>query len=281
MQRPPIWVLATAPSIWTIFGAAYNGGTNGVADNALNFLAGDRVFVVELIAPGPGLSLLVNKNTGATVIRNGTAAAITFDYYEIDSADPDGPGGTPGGALNPANFPTGWNSLSDQNFDAGLAADFNNSGGAVNAGDLATWRGAFGPGAGADADGDGDSDGDDLLIWQRQLGQAPGEGDSWDEAGGSNNLKLSEAFLSKATTLAPGAQVSLGNAFNPAVFGVGFNGNLSFRYGVPGQGTLSVGDVQYVTTGPAVTVPEPTTILGAALALSILLRRGRVRRAAA
>ena len=37
-------------------GSAYNGSTNGVADNTMNILAGDRVFVVELVpyvAPSP------------------------------------------------------------------------------------------------------------------------------------------------------------------------------------------------------------------------------------
>ncbi len=222
-------------------------------------------------------TLIVNKNTGAAAIRNLSANPITIDYYIIESPDPDGPGGTPGGALNAV----GWNSLSDQNISANLAADFNNSSGFVNGADLATWRGAYGPGAGADADGDNDSDGDDLLIWQRQLGQTP-EGNSWDEAAGSNNTRLIELYLndgtSGGTTLAPNEQVSLGNAYNPATFGVA-NGNLTFRFGIRGSSGLVTGNVQYVVVGPAVGVPEPSGLVAAVTALIALQgscrRRGR------
>jgi hypothetical protein len=232
---------------------------------------------------GPDLvplpSLIVNKNTGAVAIKNLGASPITIDYYIIESPDPDGPGGTPGGALSVA----GWNSLSDQNIDANLPADFNNSGGAVDGADLTTWKGAFGPGAGADADGDGDSDGDDFLVWQRQLGQAP-EGNSWDEAAGSSNTRLIELFLndgtSGGTTLAPNQQLSLGNAYNPAIFGAA-NGNLTFRFGIRGGTGLTPGNVQYVTVGPTVAVPEPTTLLGSVLAAIAFLTRGRTRSYAA
>ena len=51
-------------------------------------------------------------------------------------------------------------------------ADFNMNG-AVNNGDLTTWKAQFGTGSGADADDDGDSDGADFLIWQRSLGASP------------------------------------------------------------------------------------------------------------
>ncbi len=50
-----------------------------------------------------------------------------------------------------------------------VPGDFNGVGG-VEATDLEKWRDDF-SGAGSDADGDLDSDGDDLLIWQRNLGQ--------------------------------------------------------------------------------------------------------------
>lgn len=222
-------------------------------------------------------TLIVNKTTGQMAIKNLSATAKTIDYYEIGSVDPDGPGGVPGGALSVA----GWNSLSDQNIDAGLAADFDNSGGAVNAADLDAWRTAFtAQTAGADANFDGASDGDDLLIWQRQLGKSPGEGDSWDEAGGSSNLKLIEAFLNGGTTLAPNQQVSLGAGYNPAIFGAN-DGNLTFKFGLRGEPTQVDGLVQYVTVGPAVGVPEPGTIFGAVLAMTALFGCGRSRRCAA
>jgi hypothetical protein len=99
-----------------------------------------------VLAPVP--TLLVNTTTGATAIKNLSPNAVTIDYYEVTSA---------AGRLNP----TGWNSLSDQNLDGGLSADFNGAGG-VNAADLAAWRGGYGTGttkAQGNADGDGDVDG--------------------------------------------------------------------------------------------------------------------------
>ena len=126
------------------------------------------------------------------------SAPATLNYYVLGSA---------AGALSTA----GWNSLSDQNYDASLPADFNESGGAVNAADLTAWMGDYALGAGSDADDDGDSDGRDFLIWQRQLGQTPGLGDSWDEAGPASASQLAELFLSGASTLNPGESVSLGD----------------------------------------------------------------------
>ena len=212
-----------------------------------------------LFKPQPNMVLTVNKNTGAVAIKNTSAAPITFDYYQIESPDADGPGGTPGGALSVA----GWNSLNDQNIDGGLAADFNGVGG-VDAADLAVWKAAYGVNANGDANSDGKSDGADFLTWQRQLGQTAGEGDSWDESAGSSNTILAELFLNGSTTLAPGAQLNIGNAFNTAIFGAGQNGNLTFKYGVKGDPALSGGGVSYVTTGPIVAVPEPSSLLLAA-----------------
>ena len=125
-----------------------------------------------------------------------------------------------------------------------------------------------------DANGNGRVNGDDFLIFQRQLGSMAGEGDSWDEAAGSNRTSMGELFLNGATTLAPGAQLSLGAGIDETNFGVGVDGNLTFRYGAKGEPTLTLGGVQYVTTGPAVAVPEPTTLLGAVLAVTDLLSRG-------
>ena len=53
-----------------------------------------------------------------------------------------------------------------------FASDFNNDG-TVDAIDLSTWRGAFGPAVAGDSDSDGDSDGRDFLMWQAQRGLQP------------------------------------------------------------------------------------------------------------
>jgi hypothetical protein len=204
--------------------------------NAVSYLTG----LPEPVFP----KLIVNTVTGAVAIRNPLPDPLTIDYYEITSA---------GGRLST----TGWNSLSDQNVGIEAAADFNGSG-TVDGADLTVWKGAFGVNANADADGDGDSDGNDLMIWQREVGSGGGggggAGDTWDEAGGISSNLLAEFFLNGATTIAPGAQITIGNAFVP-----GGAQDLSFRIARQG-GSLGLGTVEYVTTGPATAVPEPATM---------------------
>jgi hypothetical protein len=80
-------------------------------------------------------------------------------------------------------------------------------------------------------------------------GDSPGEG--WDEAGGSSANQLVEEFLRSAgSTIAANSSISLGNAFNTAIFGAGNNGDLQFQFGV-NNGALITGTVSYVTGGPA------------------------------
>lgn len=250
---------------WSIGRGRYGGDTTqggGHVDRWFGAIDEIRISDVALapsqflFLPSPKLTVVLNKQTGATVLKNTSTEAVTFDYYEINSPDADGPGGAPGGALNA----TAWNSLSDQNIDGGLPADFNGVGG-VNGDDLTVWKSSFGVNANGDANNDGKTDGADFLAWQRQYGQTASEGDSWDESGGSGNTVLAELFLNGATTLAPGAQLSLGNAFNPAIFGAGVDGNLTLKYSLKGAAALSDGGVSYVTTGPATAVPEPASLL--------------------
>lgn len=206
--------------------------------------------------PEPVLpKLVVNMVTGAVAIKNTLTQPLTIDYYEVSSA---------AGRLST----TGWNSLSDQNIGSGPKSDFNKSG-SVDGADLSVWKSGYHANANGDADGDGDSDGNDLLTWQRQLGQSGGVGDNWDEAAGISSNLLAELFLNGATTIAPGAQLSLGNAFLP-----GAAGDLSFRLAIKG-GNLSLGTVEYVTTGPAVAAPEPATSTIALCVASALLFRSR------
>ena len=78
-----------------------------------------------------------------------------------------------------------------------------------------------------------------------------GAGESWDESGGANQFGLSEVFLDGTSTLASGASYNLGNAFNPAVFGPGTNGDLRF-FVVDQLGESLRGRIEYVTTSAAV-----------------------------
>ena len=221
------------------------------AEVTANFAAGP--------VPVPLPTLIVNTVTGATAIKNLATGAIDIDYYEIASA---------GGRLNA----TTWNSLSDQGVDAGLAADFNGSGG-VDGADLAAWKAGFGTGttkAQGDSDQDGDVDGQDFLNWQRQVGQATGEGDSWDEAVATDNL-LVELFLNNTSELLVNEQLSLGNAFR-----IGGAQDLTFKFGIAGENGLTEGNVQYVTTGPATAVPEPAGLVTiCALGAATLMARRR------
>ncbi len=56
---------------------------------------------------------------------------------------------------------------------AHIPGDFNHDG-AVDAADLAQWKGDFALNGDSDADNDGDSDGADFLAWQRQFRSGPG-----------------------------------------------------------------------------------------------------------
>jgi hypothetical protein len=207
------------------------------------------------VAPVP--TLIVNTVTGAAAIKNNSPAAVNIDYYEIAS---------PSGRLNAANG--AWNSLDDQNIDAGLPSDFNNST-SVDGADLTVWKGAYVTNANGDADGDGDSDGNDLMIWQRQVGQSAGPGDSWDESGGNTDNLLVELFLNGSTNLAVNEQIGLGSPFR-----TGAAQDLTFKFGLAGGG-LAEGAVVYVTTGPASAVPEPAACGLIAMAAAMFAVRRR------
>lgn len=90
-------------------------------------------------------------------------------------------------------------------------------------------------------------DATDGLDGDTTAGNSPGEG--WDEAGGSSAGQLIEYFLKAAgSTLTAGSSISLGNGYNPAIFGAN-NGDLTFEVGLASGATFT-GLVTYVT-GPA------------------------------
>jgi hypothetical protein len=82
-------------------------------------------------------------------------------------------------------------------------------------------------------------------------GNVPGDGDGegWDEAGGSNAMQLVELFLGESgSSFAPSETLNLGNAYNTSVFPAS-DGDLQFTLGLLGGGQFNL-DVNYVT-GPA------------------------------
>jgi hypothetical protein len=73
---------------------------------------------------------------------------------------------------------------------------------------------------------------------------APGTG--WDKSGGSDSNQLTELYLpTVGYTLPVNGEISIGNAFNPAVFGTGYNGDVMFRFGLS-NGAFVDGTVIYV-----------------------------------
>ena len=127
-----------------------------------------------------GLSLTVDRTSGAVSLRNTGTVPVQLDYYQIDSA------------LNSLNT-AGWNSLSDQSFQS--------------------------------------------------IG--PGNGQSWDEAGGSDAGSLAEAFLLTNSSIAANATISLGTAYNNAINGE----DLAFNYRLP-SGLILPGVVNYIGEAP-------------------------------
>jgi hypothetical protein len=75
-------------------------------------------------------------------------------------------------------------------------------------------------------------------------GTTPGDGigETWDEAGGSNDDVLAESFLLGSTTLAPLDPISLGSAFMPG----GDDSLLTFQYRDSVTGAIVVGDVEFL-----------------------------------
>jgi hypothetical protein len=72
-----------------------------------------------------------------------------------------------------------------------------------------------------------------------------GNGQSWDEAGGSDAGALGEAYFLSASTLAGGATVSIGNAYNENINGE----DLVLRFRLP-SGLLMQGTVEYIGEAP-------------------------------
>jgi hypothetical protein len=230
----------------------------GFAGNGGGFFQGQASIGLRADPLLVDLTLVVNKTTGQASIRNDSDSVMSFDYYRIES---------PGNALDLA----GWNSLDDQNIGS-LPADFNGNG-SVGGTDLPVWQAAYGTDATGDADGDGDSDGRDFLLWQRSFGQSPTVVQSWIEAGGSTTAAIGELLLNGATSLGPGQSISLGAAYNEAIFGAN-DGDLVFNVSLGDSAQLQEGAVEYVT-GAIMAVPEPTSFVMCSLGLASLMWRRR------
>ncbi|MGL4512355.1 MAG: lysyl oxidase family protein [Lacipirellulaceae bacterium] len=192
---------------------------------------------LQVFAPS---TLSIDVATGDARILGGA----NLTGYQISS---------PSGALNP----NGWRAanLDSQNFGSPLptSADFNNDG-VVNAADYTVWR-------------DADRSAPDYAAWAAQYGRSVSAGGSWETLIASDN-QLLEFFLdgqSSFTTASIGAAFDAGSTSR----------DLRFVYS-DATGQEVEGVVAYVTGAPPRTVPEPSGVAVAALALvgSLATRRG-------
>lgn len=127
-----------------------------------------------------GLAATVDRSTGNITLSNPGGSPSEFDFYQLESAS---------GSLSVS----GWNSLSDQNFQS--------------------------------------------------VGAGPGQ--SWNEAGGSNASAIAEVFLRSMSTLAGGASINIGNAYNNIVNGE----DLVLKFRLP-SGLVLEGAVNYIGMAP-------------------------------
>jgi hypothetical protein len=89
-------------------------------------------------------------------------------------------------------------------------------------------------------------DGWNSLEAQDFDASGPGAGESWEVADLSDASQLGELYLLGGSEVASDASLELGQAFNPAVFGLGNDGDLTFEAGIQGSGLIT-GEVVYIT----------------------------------
>lgn len=79
----------------------------------------------------------------------------------------------------------------------------------------------------------------------QSVGGGDDPGESWDEAGGSSASSLAEVFLQAGSTLAPGASIAIGAAYNNILNGQ----DLVLKYRLP-TGSVLDGAVSYIGVAP-------------------------------
>ncbi|TWT85323.1 hypothetical protein Pla123a_01300 [Posidoniimonas polymericola] len=80
---------------------------------------------------------------------------------------------------------------------------------------------------------------------QDQGGAVVGTGEGWEEIDQSNATKLGELRLLGQSSVVAGAPLAIGAAYDPAVLGLGTDGDLTFEYGLAGVSTVA-GEVVYL-----------------------------------
>ncbi|QDU89510.1 hypothetical protein Pla175_29020 [Pirellulimonas nuda] len=224
--------------------------------------------VGTFLAPPVPLNLEVNTTNGTVTIQNNNQIPVQFDVYVIE---------TSAGTLSKS----GWNSLSDQNFDATAGAadgDYNDDG-AVDAADYTVWRDSLNLPSAGNLENDpigGTVGAAQYDQWKNGFGDAGGTATGWDEAFGTSNSLLAEFYLGSgdkpASSIAAGQSLNLGPAFTSA----SADGTLTFNYYDTQASANMVGTVSFVNAAiGGNTVPEPGCVwllLAGAVSLGWRLR---------
>ncbi len=246
----------------SLFGTVRDSGTDGYIDN---------VDVRVTDAANDFLFLHVNTTTGQVAIKNQAGDPVHIDHYTVTSAASslNKNAWTSLQDQNLAGFPagnglgTGWeeggvtnNNVVSENFLLGNSLVAN--GASVPLGALYNVGGAHDlvfrysavpallPPLDADFDSDGDADGTDFLRWQQGVGITTGATKPQGDANGDSAINGADLAIWRQEIGGPS-----------------------------GPGNLVTGFIHYATTGPVIAVPEPNTILIAALLLIPLPRLGR------
>jgi hypothetical protein len=171
-------------------------------------------------------------------MRNNSGQDIALNAYRITSS---------AGSLKPS----GWTPISSQSISGFPAGDGSGNG----------WETPSGASNPADYNGNGVVDSGDYVLWRKSNINGPSGYDNWRAAFGAagtpggNAGELVEWYLRGNSTLANGASINLGQAFN-----VGGAQDLSFRF-TTATGLLT-GLVEYGSLGSGASlsaVPEPST----------------------
>lgn len=237
---------------------------NGALISAYDRHGGFNGFQIVGDIPPPitALEIEVNTTTGEVILKNPNPIAIGIDDYSIT---------TDQNTLDTS----GWSTLEDQGVNR--PGNFNGDN-YVDAADYTVWRDNEGQDESAldgNGDGSGTVDAGDYDLWAENYGSLS---IGWEAAGFASDSYLGEFFLGGSdddlAVIAPGAEMSLGTAFDTSVLGAGVEDNtLVFEYFGAGGATV-LGDVSFVS-GAATAVPEPTSLVlvSGLIAASWLRRR--------
>lgn len=260
-----------------VLGSGLSQGFSGLLDDFRIYDHALPSSEILLLAARPALELTleVNASTGHVKIKNDSAFDFQIDFYQIQSQDIEGDGGS----LTSDN----WNSLQDQDLPSFPAGDGTGNGweeGGFSSDSLLgeVVLGSIGPPAG-DYNNDAVVDAADYTVWRDNLGTSvalpgditPNKVSSDDYLVWKNNFGATSGNGISFSTFASGMMpIELGNLFD-----VSDSQDLQFTYRLA-DGSFVQGNVVYVSASTAA-LPEPASglLLSSYLLLRVLASRNR------